>query len=300
MGDLWATIHEWDVWFATTFVAEVCLLARALLAVAVARVRKSERARSCGCALTFAVRWPRRSAYQYDETSTHYLATATPELPLTAVAIYLAMVFFLPKILPPLSSAEHAARKKQPKSLFDTLLAIVVPCWDLGLSLFSFAVLFGVGLPYYRDIQVRALALSLSLSLSLSLDAVLAASSLLSPASCAYLQTHGFVNMFCDEKFVIHLHSTPLKFWSYLFALSKYYELADTLFLILKRKPVIFLHWYHHTTVLLFTWFAEVRANDLLSPLSIALAHFVELTRSFAVSLFRSTGASRWLSCSSW
>jgi elongation of very long chain fatty acids protein 6 len=24
-----------------------------------------------------------------------------------------------------------------------------------------------------------------------------------------------------------------------------------------QRKPVIFLHWYHHTTVLLFTWFAE-------------------------------------------
>ena len=39
-----------------------------------------------------------------------------------------------------------------------------------------------------------------------------------------------------------------------LFILSKIPELVDTVFLVLKKKPVIFLHWYHHITVLLYCW----------------------------------------------
>lgn len=38
------------------------------------------------------------------------------------------------------------------------------------------------------------------------------------------------------------------------FILSKIPELIDTVFLVLKKKPVIFLHWYHHVTVLLYCW----------------------------------------------
>lgn len=39
-----------------------------------------------------------------------------------------------------------------------------------------------------------------------------------------------------------------------LFILSKIPELFDTVFIILKKKPLIFLHWYHHITVLLYCW----------------------------------------------
>jgi hypothetical protein len=42
-------------------------------------------------------------------------------------------------------------------------------------------------------------------------------------------------------------------FWSLLFVLSKYAELIDTLFLVLRKKPVPFLHSYHHATVLLIS-----------------------------------------------
>lgn len=47
-------------------------------------------------------------------------------------------------------------------------------------------------------------------------------------------------------------------FCVWLFALSKYIELIDTVFIILRKRPLHFIHWYHHTTVLAYTWFGLV------------------------------------------
>ena len=39
-----------------------------------------------------------------------------------------------------------------------------------------------------------------------------------------------------------------------LFVFSKVVILMDTLFIILRKKPLIFFHWYNHVTALLFCW----------------------------------------------
>ncbi|CAG0885956.1 unnamed protein product [Darwinula stevensoni] len=50
-------------------------------------------------------------------------------------------------------------------------------------------------------------------------------------------------------------------YWVWLFTLSKILEFGDTYFILLRKQKLIFLHWYHHATVLLFTWFNTSRSE---------------------------------------
>ncbi|KAF6317147.1 ELOVL fatty acid elongase 3 [Rhinolophus ferrumequinum] len=56
--------------------------------------------------------------------------------------------------------------------------------------------------------------------------------------------------------FSIFIDDSVTQFWSCVFLLSKIIELGDTAFIILRKRPLIFVHWYHHSTVLVFTSFA--------------------------------------------
>jgi len=46
----------------------------------------------------------------------------------------------------------------------------------------------------------------------------------------------------------------PLFYWSYIFFLSKFYELGDSYLLVLKKKPLIFLHVFHHFVMPYVCW----------------------------------------------
>lgn len=44
--------------------------------------------------------------------------------------------------------------------------------------------------------------------------------------------------------------------WTLCFVLSKFVELFDTFFIVVHKKKLMLLHWYHHITVLLFCWYS--------------------------------------------
>jgi len=64
--------------------------------------------------------------------------------------------------------------------------------------------------------------------------------------------------LFCDENLVI---SEVLNYWTYIFYLSKFVEYFDTVYLIIKAKPVVppdnsqyLLHIYHHAVTAAIVW----------------------------------------------
>jgi len=78
------------------------------------------------------------------------------------------------------------------------------------------------------------------------------------------LSTMSLRDIMCTRmEYTFGLGSTGL--WVQLFCLSKFPELFDTFFVIIHKKPLLFLHWYHHVSVLLYCWHACVneRANGL-------------------------------------
>lgn len=68
------------------------------------------------------------------------------------------------------------------------------------------------------------------------------------------LTNHGLYHSVCVPSFVVQDRVSG--FWTWMFVLSKLPELGDTIFVVLRKQPLIFLHWYHHITVLLYSWFS--------------------------------------------
>eukprot|EP01029_Cantina_marsupialis_P019274 TRINITY_DN44793_c0_g1_i1.p1 TRINITY_DN44793_c0_g1~~TRINITY_DN44793_c0_g1_i1.p1 ORF type:complete len:281 (+),score=61.10 TRINITY_DN44793_c0_g1_i1:56-898(+) len=75
------------------------------------------------------------------------------------------------------------------------------------------------------------------------------------------LYTTGFQHTTCDDAHASY-GSGSNGFWIMLFVFSKIPEMIDTLFLVLRKRPVIFLHWYHHFTVMLYCWYSYASRNS--------------------------------------
>ena len=134
------------------------------------------------------------------------------EIPAIAIAVYLCVVFLVPKYM----------ANRQPMALRP-----LFKIWNLGLSTFSI-----IGAVYTV------------------------------PAAFHFLSERGLRWTVCTDPLDDYFYDGPVGFWFYAFALSKIPELGDTLFLVVQKKDVIFLHWYHHITVLAYCWHAyQVRVG---------------------------------------
>lgn len=100
----------------------------------------------------------------------------------------------------------------------------VLRIWNLFLALFSFGVVWFSMIPIWTSVFQRGVYWALSMSGS----------------------------------YTEYPWKGPPLFWMWLFALSKIFEMGDTLWLVLRKRPVPFIHYYHHTSVLLYTWYAAI------------------------------------------
>jgi len=87
--------------------------------------------------------------------------------------------------------------------------------WNMGLCLVSGLMFWGMLLPFFQ------------------------------------LPRHDLICMFPDRW---DIPTTSGYWYSHMFLYSKFAELLDTFWLRMRKKPVSFLHAYHHISVLLFTW----------------------------------------------
>lgn len=58
------------------------------------------------------------------------------------------------------------------------------------------------------------------------------------------------------QKPINSFHCLFFDFRTWAFCFSKLPELIDTVFIVLRKQPLIFLHWYHHASVLIYCWFS--------------------------------------------
>lgn len=65
----------------------------------------------------------------------------------------------------------------------------------------------------------------------------------------------GVVSSFCNNKY---FHQRKVFFWYFLFVTSKIIEMGDTMFLIANKKPVRFIHWFHHLVTMIYSFYISM------------------------------------------
>jgi len=87
------------------------------------------------------------------------------------------------------------------------------------------------------------------------------------------LLSNGLVYSVCDNAM---LADGRLEFLYYLNYLLKYYEFVDTIFIVLHRKPLDFLHYFHHSMTMLLCY-TQLRGTTIVQWVPITINLFVHV-----------------------
>ncbi|KPI88667.1 putative fatty acid elongase [Leptomonas seymouri] len=145
------------------------------------------------------------------------------EVPVLVVGLYLVLVLYVP---------DAYMKDREP---FD--LRQLNKAWNLLLTVFSMAGAYYCLPQLYRTIFVSEFTVH---------DYA---------TGGEFSWKGGVYNAFCYWNNNL-FYDGPVGAFVAMFILSKIPEMFDTAFLVLQKKPVIFLHWYHHVTVMLYCWHA--------------------------------------------
>nr|CCC49088.1 putative long chain fatty acyl elongase [Trypanosoma vivax Y486] len=174
--------------------------------------------------MTLNATYVRSLPHQWNGIAVRDWMIANTDIALYIAGVYLVMVFNGPKLIARLNKRGTHSGNTAARTLTDgsgsLLVRRAMVLWNLSLSIFS-----------------------------------ILGTSTVTPVLIGNLREKGFHSATCEfnEK---EFYTTNVGFWMGLFALSKIPELIDTVFLVLLGKDLPFLHWYHHVTVLLFSWHA--------------------------------------------
>ena len=77
------------------------------------------------------------------------------------------------------------------------------------------------------------------------------------PHLASQIWAHGFWFSTCADVYEL-AGSGHVALWAVLFTWSKLFELFDTALLVLRKRKLITLHWFHHASVIAFAWAAWI------------------------------------------
>jgi len=135
----------------------------------------------------------------------------------------------------------------------DAFLDWNVHNWTLSFWYAAFYVLVIFSAKYYMASRPRfELRVPLIIWSGLLAAFSIAGAARTVPEAVYILRHQGWSHSLCSSSYF----NGPTAFWAYTFVISKAYELGDTVFIVFRKQPLVFLHWYHHITVMIYVWYS--------------------------------------------
>lgn len=130
--------------------------------------------------------------------------------------------------------------------------------WVPVVAILGYGAMIAIGKTYFRNRDAWSWRTTLALwNFGLSLFSLIGFCRV-APQLVHNLYHYSLSENLCFDPEQMYGSDRLVGTWVQLFVLSKFPELIDTFFILIHKKPLIFLHWYHHISVLAYCWHSYV------------------------------------------